>query len=657
MAPRSKQTPRVLLAPSERSPQRAWRGWPYRSIGARLQLSHLLTSLVPLLVVGTILLYASANAEQRTVEEIQLSVTRSLAADLSDHILQAQYRLVNFGLETSLSVAPQQLRAAADEFLARQTPDLLELAIINLEGNEVARVTDPPTLGATFLRNRSRDPVFVAARQGRIQRAIVNNGRGRAVLQLAAPVKNTTGGITGVVIAQLSTQWLERRLMSLPENTGRSAFIIDASGAVLLGQPPNMLEAAPELKQWPASQAALRTIGDAAGGQVTVAAAPLQFDTWSVVVEQPTDAAYTAQRRSTLLLGVMLLATMIAVVLWGVVIARQMTRPILRLRDAVSTLTDGQLGATIAVERNDELGDLAREFNRMSERLAEQQHAIELHNQRLAESQQAIEERNQRLREGLDLARLIQRDLLPQAPPSNTAIRAAAASEAAIEIGGDFYTYVPLPDGRLRLIIGDASGQGVAAALVMALAGSFVEIHARAASSPAALLNLLNADLCPRFTANHMCVALLVAEFNAHTRQLCVANAGMIAPLVATGHECTYIECFGPPLGVVPDATYSEATIDLLPDQAVIFVSDGIIEARNAARDMWGFRRFEQTVCAAHTSDPAAIVAAVLHEIKRHTGNGTPADDMTIIATTPAPNFVQPYEAAFTPHAQPEVEA
>lgn len=656
MALRSKQSSRRAVSSPDLFVGRAWLQqlyhWPHRSLGARLQLSHLITSLVPLLAVGAVLLYASTQAERRTVEQIQLSVARSLAADLSDRLLQAEYNLVDFGLSVPFDAPPEAIRDAAKMFVDRHSPDVVDLSILNLQGNEVAHVTYPPVPGATFYRNRSNEPFFSSVKQGWIERNIVKTATGRYLLQLAVPTKNKGGRITGVLIAQMSTQRLEQRLMALPENTGRNAFLVDDTGKVLLGYPPHLFATANSLKQWLAESSSLQSLPDGGGNMITVARAQVQPPAWSVIVEQPTDIALNAQRRNTWLLGIMLMFTAIMVVFWGLIIGRQMTRPILRLRDGVRTLAGGHLGDTIVVDRDDELGDLAQEFNRMSERLAEQQQAIERRNRRLAESQQAIEAHNAQLREGLELARLVQRDLLPQAPPSNTAVRAAAASESAIEIGGDFYTYVPLPDGRLRLIIGDASGQGVAAALVMALASSLVEVHAREAASPSALLNRLNAELCPRFTANHMCVALLVAEFNPHTDQLCVANAGMIAPLVTGRGACTYIDCFGLPLGAVPKAQYSEATITLAPDQAVIFISDGIVEARNAARAMWGFQRFEETVCGAPSDDPQAIVATVLQELKRHTGTNAPADDLTIIATNLVSAQIYHHEAELMALAQ-----
>jgi serine phosphatase RsbU (regulator of sigma subunit) len=288
-------------------------------------------------------------------------------------------------------------------------------------------------------------------------------------------------------------------------------------------------------------------------------------------------------------------------------------------------LAAGQLGGTIMVSREDELGELAAEFNGMSERLAESQRAIEL--------------RNARLSEGLNLARIIQQDLLPHGPPPSPSISANAACEPATEIGGDFYTYVPLPDGRVRLIIGDASGKGVAAALVMALTSSLVEVHARQATGPSDLMKRLNDELYPRFSTSHMCVALLVAEFDPRALQICVANAGMIAPLVVDPDGCTYVASYGPPLGVVADLAYDETTIGLQPEQAVVFISDGIVEARNPDNDMWGFANLESTVCESALQGTEGIVASVVAATKRHMQDTLPTDDMTIIAATLTPRL------------------
>jgi sigma-B regulation protein RsbU (phosphoserine phosphatase) len=113
----------------------------------------------------------------------------------------------------------------------------------------------------------------------------------------------------------------------------------------------------------------------------------------------------------------------------------------------------------------------------------------------------------------------------------------------------------------------------------------------------------------------------------------------MIAPLVVDPNGCTYVASYGPPLGVVANLAYDETTIGLQPEQAVVFISDGIVEARNPANDMWGFAKLETTVCEAALQGTEGIVSLVVAATKQHMRDTPPTDDMTIIAATLTPRL------------------
>lgn len=611
---------------------------PQRSILARLQISHLLTSLLPLLTLGFLLLYNSATSEQRVVEQTQRSVAISVALDMSGTLQQSATELLVFGQKAKIDPTNKFLsELEAKTFLSDHEPEMINLAVLHRDGSELTHVTGEEVYRDPYLTNRSDEDFYPVAVSGLLDYRFVEGRNQRPVLQIAVPAKNGVDQVRGIIVATYAVDKIAVRLAEIPENIARTAFIIDGQGTVVLGKGPEALVGTDELRQWTELSTTAGTLTGKDGTQMAAVRIPIKQSSWSLVVEQPTEIAFRSLRRNTMLLALVLVGTTLLVVLWGIVVGREMTRPILQLRDGVQLLGSGQLGDTIEVARDDELGDLAREFNSMSERLADSQRAIEL--------------RNMRLSEGLSLARLIQQDLLPQTPPPNSAIVAFAVCEPATEIGGDFYTYVPLPDGRVRLVIGDASGKGVAAALVMALTSSLVEVHARQASSPAELLTRLNAELYPRLTPSHMSVSLLVAEFDPHNQQICAANAGMIAPLIATPDGCFYVSCFGPPLGVVESVTYAEASYTLMPDQAVVFVSDGIVEARDAANEMWGFHNLETTVCMTSDDRAQGIVANVLSAVRAHVRNTPAADDMTIIATMLRPSVEEDSPYALVPLA------
>lgn len=614
---------------------------PQRSIRARLQLSHLVTSLLPLLVLGTALLYAGAQSERRIVERTQESLAAAIALDITRLFGQIDRELLEFGRQLPSSEGDTvQLQQAVDLVFPRY-PNILEMAFVDIGGKERARASRLQSFRRVEGRDRSAEPFFAVANGGRIHHSIVRGVNGNDALQVAVPARDSVGNVMGVVVAQFGTQSFEGRLLSIPPETARSAFVIDESGTVVLGEPSDALVDSSSLRAFVAGDKTTETLTATDGRRIAAARAPIDQrpGQWSLVVEQPWDLAlYSQGRDTTLLLVLSLLATAAVVVVWGLAVAREMTLPVVQLRDGVRTLGSGRLGETIAVDREDELGELAHEFNRMS--------------QRLAASQLEIEQRNRKLHEGLQLAHMVQRDQLPQPLPLEAPIGAYAVCEPAYEIGGDFYTFVHLPDGRIRLVIGDASGQGVAAALVMALTSSLVDAHVRDAATPALALEQLNAELFPRLNPSHMSVALLVAEFDTRRGTLTTANAGMIAPLIVDVASCFYLPCWGPPLGIVEHLTFAQITHELRPEQLAIFISDGIVEARGADNAMWGFRSFEAAVCMHARENAERLVERVLSLVRAHTHRTPVADDMTIIATYLNPSKEQDSAYALLPIAE-----
>ena len=600
--------------------------WPRHSVYLRLQWSHLATSLLPLLILGGTLLVTSAQTERRVVERTQQAVAEWAAKDLAGDIQRNEGDLLSFGGQLSFADGDRRtLIAAAAKFMGDRSQTLAELAILDTDGQQLVRMTHERTFFPSELQNDRDKPFFGRALQGGIYHGVVN-GEGRRVLELAVPANDAVGRVKGVVVVRLDPRSIESVLKNVPTTTARSAFIVDEQGNVVLGQPASAIDpstSAPgvssRMDRWPLLPADGTATIEVGGETRLVAQAAISPGSWWLVIEQPASLALQDARRSTLFVALILSLTGIGVVIWSLLLARRMTQPIRELRDASQLLASGHLGRTIAVTREDELGELAAEFNRMS--------------LRLAESQRALEERNIRLQQGLTLVRHIQQDLLPADGPQSKAVRTYAISEPASEVGGDFYTYLLQPDGRIIFVIGDASGKGVAAALVMALTSTLVEAQAPRESGPGALLVALNAQLYPRLNASHSSVSLLVAEFEPKSRQLRAANAGMIAPLLLGDAECTYVACYGPPLGIVPIANFVEQVVTLRPNQTVVFASDGLVEARNANGEMWGFERMEQALCEVAEASPQTIVEHLRSEIAQFTRNTEPADDMTIIAS------------------------
>ena len=111
-----------------------------------------------------------------------------------------------------------------------------------------------------------------------------------------------------------------------------------------------------------------------------------------------------------------------------------------------------------------------------------------------------------------------------------------------------------------------------------------------------------------------------------------VANAGLIAPLLWRAGKVEYIESFGLPLGATHGASYTQQTVELRLGDCLLLVSDGIVEAMNGARELWGFERLEAAFRSAGGDDPATLIEAILAQLRAFTGDAPPHDDMTMVA-------------------------
>lgn len=251
-------------------------------------------------------------------------------------------------------------------------------------------------------------------------------------------------------------------------------------------------------------------------------------------------------------------------------------------------------------------------------------------NQALEEASQTIAHQEAWQRE-LALAREIQSSLLPQYNPSLADFDIKGRSLPAEEVGGDFYSYLPLTGGRLGLAVGDVSGKGMASALYMAIASSIVEAQATTSPDSATLVRHVNNLLYRRMHNTGLNTALLYAQFDLTRRQLRVSNAGLITPILLQNGTLQYLECYGLPLGAVAGEVYEEERIDLKPGHIILFMTDGIVEAMNAERDLYGFTRLEAALDSCDTTSAQSVLDCVFNSVFGFMDGVSAHDDMTLV--------------------------
>jgi len=252
--------------------------------------------------------------------------------------------------------------------------------------------------------------------------------------------------------------------------------------------------------------------------------------------------------------------------------------------------------------------------------------------QLVRQQQQEAKER-ERIEQELRVASLIQQTLLPKSLPELPGYEVAAYYQPAREVGGDFYDFLDLEDGRFGLVVGDVTDKGVPAALVMATTRTMLRAAAQRLSSPGEVLQRVNDVLVQEIPPN-MFVTCLYAILDRESGRLVYANAGHDLPYRRrTGRSdgAEELRARGMPLGLMPGMDYEEKEIVLEKGESVLFYSDGLVEAHDPRREMFGFPRL-QGLLGAQRSGGSSLITFLLSELRRFTGEDwEQEDDITLV--------------------------
>ena len=247
----------------------------------------------------------------------------------------------------------------------------------------------------------------------------------------------------------------------------------------------------------------------------------------------------------------------------------------------------------------------------------------------LVREQQAEAAMRERFEQELEVARLIQQNFLPKELPDLPGWQIAAYYRPAREVGGDFYDVIPLPDGRVAFVVGDVTDKGVPAALVMSATRSVLRASAQRLIEPAAVLERVNEHLVPDMP-ERMFVTCLYGVLDPATGLLRFANAGHDVPYVKTAGGVAELRARGMPLGLMPGMRYEEKEAVVQPGESVLLHSDGIVEAHDPAREMFGFPRLKELI--GRVPGGRSLIDRVLAEVEAFTGpDAEQEDDITMV--------------------------
>ena len=332
-------------------------------------------------------------------------------------------------------------------------------------------------------------------------------------------------------------------------------------------------------------------------------------------------------RNLPLLLTMLILAGLFIVIqvsafVGGVALARRITTAVYYLFNGTARIGQGDFTHRIPIGSNDQLGDLAGSFNNMSASI---------------EHLRQIERDKLRLDEELQIARRIQRSLLPNSVPQIDGLCIADLCEPAMEVGGDYYDFFPLGARQLGVLVADVSGKGTSAALYMAELKGLMLALSRTHRSPRALLVELN-NLLADHLDNRSFITMTYAVIDLEAGTLTCARAGHTPLLVVSGGAPEVVVPDGMVLGLrLPGAgrRFAEILVEhtqpIRPGDVVVLYTDGITEAMNEDGDLFGDASLSRVVAAHHGLDSGGIRERILRDVRAFVGAAEPHDDMTMV--------------------------
>ncbi|MBD3335036.1 MAG: SpoIIE family protein phosphatase [Candidatus Eisenbacteria bacterium] len=296
---------------------------------------------------------------------------------------------------------------------------------------------------------------------------------------------------------------------------------------------------------------------------------------------------------------------------------RSIARSVRSLTHATRELADGNLSHRISVEGKDELWSVAASFNTMAGGL---------------ERMRAMELEAQRMEEELRLAHDIQKRLLPEAAPRLDGLEVAGLSLPAREVGGDYFDYLPMDDGRLGLVVADVAGKGVPAALLMSSFRASLRSQDLGQMGPAETLARLNRYVCSSVDPGRF-ITVFLAILDARAGELRFAQAGHEPPLLLhPGNGPVDLSGGdGLVLGVNPRYVYEEAAVRLEPGALLAVYTDGVTEAQSPGGDFYGKERFAELLQEGCRQDCDELLRRIMRELQAYAGIAAQSDDITVV--------------------------
>ena len=253
--------------------------------------------------------------------------------------------------------------------------------------------------------------------------------------------------------------------------------------------------------------------------------------------------------------------------------------------------------------------------------------AIRIEHARLAE----VEAAERIMSRDLDQAADIQKALLPRSAPSIPGLDIAGTSAPSRTVGGDYFDYPMLPDGRIAILVGDVAGKGLPAALMMIGLQARVQILSELETEPGAFVTRLNRGISQQCPSNRF-ITFFLAAYDPGTGEVSYANAGHNPPFIVRAQgRIEVLEGGGPPLGIIGRMRYQPARVQLEPGDTLVLYSDGLSEAMNEYGEEFTEERLSQLLIDLRGHSANDMINSILAALARFVGNAPANDDVTVV--------------------------
>jgi serine phosphatase RsbU (regulator of sigma subunit) len=523
-------------------------------------------------------------------------------------------------------------RAGEYTRLLRESPAFTEIAYVDSQGLEQLDVSRLEINHFGRHVDHSSEQVFVNARKQTLVYGPLyfRNGSEPYITLARAEGKRTSG----VVLAEVNLKFLRDVVSGIRIGQSGRAYVVDSNGTLVAHPDISLVLRRTDFSDLPQVSAAIQassavdasetsmTAFDSSGQPVLSTSQAIRPLGWSIVADEPLAEAFAPLGASLIRTALLLIVGLLIALTASVVVARWMVRPITSIRAGAARIGSGDLEALIEIRSADELEELADDINTMTNKLRESYTALE----------RTTAERERHEQE-LRIARDIQQSLLPRELPELASWSIRTHYQPARVVGGDLYDVLPLRDGRLALVVGDVSGEGVPAALLMATTRAVLRsIVAQDIWTPGEVLARANEVLVTDMPAN-LFVTCLFAVLDPRSGTLEFANAGHVPPLrrQAFGRGVDQLRARGMPLGLMPGMVYEQYEVAIQPGETVLFYSDGLLEAHDRNRRMFDTAGLE-TVTSQAPSNGDVLIRRILDALADFTGpDWEQEDDLTIV--------------------------